>query len=82
MLLCYMSFQRIIILLWKHVFLNKHELYSEKIIYSTDLKIAGSVDLIIKNTETNDYTLIDWKTNEKIQTSSYNKKSFTDTKYK
>ena len=28
----------------KHVFQNKHELYSEKIIYSTDLKIAGSVD--------------------------------------
>ena len=35
----------------KHVFLEKHELYSEKIIYSTELKIAGSVDLIIKNTE-------------------------------
>ena len=59
----------------KHVFLEKHELYSEKIIYSTELKIAGSVDLIIKNTEKDEYTLIDWKTNEKIPTNSYDKKT-------
>ena len=53
---------------------EQHTLFSEKIIYSEELKLAGSVDLIIKNNETNDYTIIDWKTNAKISTSSYNKK--------
>ena len=55
----------------KHLDTGKHIVYTEKIIYSEELKLAGSVDLIIKNTETNEYTIIDWKTNEKITTSSY-----------
>ena len=59
----------------KHVFFEKHKLFSEEIIYSKELKLAGSVDLIIENIETNEHTIIDWKTNEKIPTSSYGKKT-------
>ena len=58
----------------KHVYFNKHNVFSEKIIYSTELKLAGSVDLIIQNTESDEYTIIDWKTNEKIPTNSYKNK--------
>jgi len=55
----------------------KHEVLSEKIIYSEELKLAGSIDLIIHNKETNQYSLVDWKTNAKITTSSYDGKSGT-----
>lgn len=58
----------------KHVYQEKHTLYSEKIIYTKELSLAGSVDLIIHNNETNEYTIIDWKTNAKIPTNSYNGK--------
>ena len=61
----------------KHLDRDKHIAYTEKIIYSEELKLAGSVDLIIKNTQTNEYTIIDWKTNKKITTSSYNNKMGT-----
>ena len=64
---------------WLEKFLDneKHTVYTEKIIYSEELRLAGSVDLIIKNKLTNEYTIIDWKTNEKIPTTSYNKKMGT-----
>ena len=55
----------------KHIYLDKHKVYSEKIIYSEELKLAGSVDLIIKHTDTDEYTLVDWKTNDKISTSAF-----------
>ena len=61
----------------KHIDDNKHQLFSEKIIYSKELKIAGSVDLIIKNSQTNDYTIVDWKTNKKITTNSFKNKMGT-----
>ena len=61
----------------KHLDTDKHTVYTEKIIYSEELKLAGSVDLIIKNSNTNEYTIIDWKTNEKIPTSSYKNKMGT-----
>ena len=46
-------------------------LASEVIIYSEELKLAGTIDLIIFNKEKNHVSIIDWKTNKKI-----NKKSF------
>ena len=61
----------------KHLDTDKHTIFTEKIIYSEELKLAGSVDLIIKNAETNEYTIIDWKTNEKIPTNSYKHKMGT-----
>ena len=61
----------------KHLDTDKHTIFTEKIIYSEELKLAGSVDLIIKNAETNECTIIDWKTNEKIPTTSYKNKMGT-----
>ena len=59
----------------RHCDNKTHKLLSEKIIYSTELKLAGSIDLIIHNTKTNQYSLVDWKTNAKITTASYDGKS-------
>ena len=54
---------------------EQHVALSEKIVYSEELKLAGSIDLIIHNKKTNQYSLVDWKTNAKITTSSYDGKS-------
>jgi len=61
----------------KHTSFDKHQVFAEKIIYSEDIKLAGSVDLIIHNNETNEYTIVDWKTNAKISTSAYRGKKGT-----
>ena len=47
-------------------------LASEVIIYSEELKLAGTIDLIIFNKEKNHISIIDWKTNKKINKSSFN----------
>lgn len=48
-------------------------LASEVIIYSEELKLAGTIDLIIYNKEENHISLIDWKTNKKINKRSFNR---------
>jgi len=47
-------------------------LASEVIIYSEELKLAGTIDLVIYNKEENHISLIDWKTNKKINKRSFN----------
>ena len=47
-------------------------LLSEAIIYSKELKLAGTIDLIIFNKEKNHISIVDWKTNKKINKSSFN----------
>jgi len=48
---------------------------SEIIIYSKELRIAGTVDIIAKDNRTDEYILIDWKTSKKITTVSYGYKT-------
>ena len=51
---------------------KKHYTYfSELIIYSKAWKIAGTIDLLIHDTEKDLYHIIDWKTNKKINKSSF-----------
>ena len=54
--------------------LNNIELFSEVIVYSTELSIAGTVDLLALNKITNKYEIVDWKTSKKITKESYNGK--------
>ena len=52
--------------------LSEYELVeSEKIIFSEKYKLAGTVDLIMQNRTTGQILLFDWKTNKKIEKSSY-----------
>ena len=58
--------------------INKYKLkgsikfYSEVIIFSKELKIAGSIDLLAFDESTQKFDIIDWKTSKSIDTKSYN----------
>ena len=58
-------------------FLNKkciketNILIPELIIYSEELKLAGTIDLLIYNKLTNQISIIDWKTNKKINKTAF-----------
>ena len=51
--------------------------HSEVIVYSTELSIAGTVDILAKDNSTDEYGIIDWKTSKKIDNNSYNQKMGT-----
>jgi|APSaa5957512622_1039677.scaffolds.fasta_scaffold37537_3 hypothetical protein len=48
--------------------------YPEAAMFSTDIGISGTADLLIHNTETDEYVIGDWKTNKKITKTSYGNK--------
>ena len=52
------------------------KIFSEVIVYSNELKIAGTVDLIVYDSEMNECYIFDWKTSKKID-HSYKKKAIT-----
>ena len=50
------------------------EIYPEVIIYSKELKLSGTIDLLIKNLNNNKFIIMDWKTSKKIDRKSYKNK--------
>lgn len=48
--------------------------YSEVIIYSKELGISGTIDVLVYNKAQNMYHLVDWKTNKRIEKTSFRKK--------
>ena len=48
--------------------------YSEVIIYSKELGIAGTIDVLVYNKKQDAYHLVDWKTNKRIDKTSFRKK--------
>lgn len=62
--------------------LNKHidlsgEVYPELIVFSEELGIAGTVDLLVYNTRTDKYDIYDWKTNKSIDEEAWGGKCGT-----
>ena len=53
------------------------ELTSEVIIYSKEMKLAGTIDLLVYNKDKDLYKIIDWKTSKKIEMSSFGNKTGT-----
>ena len=53
------------------------DILSEVIVYSTELSIAGTVDILAKDNTTGSYEIIDWKTSKKIEMVSYGQKMGT-----
>ena len=50
---------------------NPHNtFYSEVIVYSKELGIAGTIDVLVYNSEQDMYHLVDWKTNKRIDKKS------------
>ena len=64
---------------WMKKFKNLSEFifYPEVIIYSTELGIAGSIDVLAKDTKNDTHIIIDWKTSKKINKVSHNYKTGT-----
>ena len=61
---------------WLHAYQTKSdmEVLSEVIIFSKELQIAGTVDILAKDNKT-EYVIIDWKTSKKINKVSYKHKT-------
>jgi hypothetical protein len=55
----------------KKNFTDRYDVFSEVIIYSKELALAGSIDILLYDKEEKSYKILDWKTNKKIETSSY-----------
>ncbi len=61
---------------WLKKFLkkSKFKIYPEVIIYSEELKISGTVDLLLYDQQNDNYIIMDWKTSKSIGTKSYGNK--------
>ena len=44
------------------------------IVYSKEIAIAGTIDVLMMDKKSGDYVLIDWKTSKKIDKTSFNGK--------
>ena len=51
---------------------SNFEIFSEVIIYSEELKISGTIDLLLYDKNCNKYIIMDWKTSKNIRTKSFN----------
>ena len=58
----------------KYTMKSDIEIFSEVIIYSTDLKIAGTIDILAYDKIQEHFEIIDWKTGKKIDIVSYGNK--------
>ena len=55
----------------KYKMKSNFEIYPEVIIYSEELKLSGTVDLLLYDKKNNTYIIMDWKTSKSISTKSY-----------
>ena len=62
---------------WLTKYLQKsdYEVFSEVIVYCKELKIAGTVDLVVFDKLNQKYSILDWKTSKEIKTDSYKMKT-------
>jgi len=50
---------------------ERYDLFSEVIVYSKELALAGTIDLLVYDKVEDTYKIIDWKTNKKLDTESF-----------
>ena len=50
---------------------GRYDVFSEVIVYSKELALAGTIDLLLHDKTTDTYKIVDWKTNKKIETQSF-----------
>ena len=58
----------------KYTLKSNFSIYPEVMIYSEELKISGTIDLLLHDKNSNKYTIMDWKTSKKIPVKSYKNK--------
>ena len=61
---------------WIDAYISKPNIdtFSEVIVYSKELAIAGTIDVLMMNKKSGEYVLIDWKTSKRIDKKSFNGK--------
>ena len=61
---------------WLKNFLMKSsfDVYSEVIIYSEELQLCGTIDLLLFDKNSNEYIIMDWKTSKAIGTKAFGNK--------
>ena len=62
---------------WLNKYIQKsdYDIFSEVIVYCKELKIAGTVDLLVFDKISKKYSILDWKTSKEIKTDSYKMKT-------
>jgi hypothetical protein len=50
---------------------DNYDVFSEVIVYSKELALAGTIDVLLYDKANDKYKLLDWKTNKKIDTQSF-----------
>lgn len=64
------------------ILLEKYEVVStEQILFSPKYGLAGTVDLLLKDKETGEYVIADWKTSKKITKANFFQKGFAPLKH-
>ena len=53
------------------------DIYPEVKVFSSEVNIAGSIDVLLYNKNTDSYTIVDWKTSRKIDTKGFKNKKGT-----
>ena len=61
----------------KYMLRSDLDIHSEVIVYSKELSIAGTIDILARDNSSDEYGIIDWKTSRKIDKTSYNQKMGT-----
>jgi len=58
---------------WIGGYVSRHNIdtFSEVIVYTKELGIAGTIDILMMNKNTEEYVLIDWKTSKRIDMNSF-----------
>lgn len=61
---------------WIGAYVSKPNIdtFSEVIVYTKELAIAGTIDVLMMNKNSGEYVLIDWKTSKRIDKKSFNGK--------
>lgn len=45
---------------------------TEQIVFSPDLKVAGTIDCLLRHRKTKEYVIVDWKTSKELKTEGFN----------
>jgi ATP-dependent exoDNAse (exonuclease V) beta subunit len=56
---------------------DRYDIFSEVIVYSKELELAGTIDILLFDKQEDTYKLLDWKTNKRIDSTSFQNKMGT-----
>ena len=58
----------------KYMMKSNYDVYSECVVYSKELKLAGTIDLLLYDKNSDSYNILDWKTSKRINSKAFKNK--------